>query len=128
MSDESCAAVNGEQSLPVYEGQMAHQWDHRSRTFEGFSGRDKYGRKPHLPWVTDDQHADPTFEVEPRYWMRLTSVIERLRETVGDDWIIAYRHVGAVWTNRRTMKACLFPRYPQPTNFRFSQSQSLTGR
>lgn len=99
-------------ALPVYEGQMANIWDHRRKTFEGYTGKKKYGPKPHLPEVIVEQHADPGFEIEPRYWMYQRHVIDRLAATAGDDALIAFRNVGAVWTNRRSAKAALFPRYP----------------
>jgi hypothetical protein len=110
--DRTMRHTAGRTALPVYEGQMANLWDHRARTFEGFAGKNKYGRKPHLPWVTEEQHADPTFEVEPRYWMLAQDALKRLAATVRNDAVIAFRDVGAVWTNRRSMKACLFPYYP----------------
>lgn len=102
----------GQIALPVYEGQMANRWDHRARTFEGFAGASKYGRKPHLPWVSSEQHADAEFEVEPRYWMVERTALDRIEAVAGDKCLVAFRDVGAIWTNRRTMKACLFPRYP----------------
>ena len=70
---------DGRVAVPVYEGQMANRWDHRARTFEGFAGKDRYGRKPHIPWVTEEQHADPDFEVEPRYWMHAKVAKRRFR-------------------------------------------------
>lgn len=90
---------------------MANLWDHRARTFEGFNGADKYGRKPFIPWVTDEQHSDPNFEVEPRYWVRKEDITRRYEEIglAPTDAIVAFRDVGVVWTNRRSMKACLFP-------------------
>ncbi len=98
--------------VPVYEGQMANRWDHRARTYEGYAGTNKYGRKPHIPWTTEAQHANPAFEVEPRYWMEAHVAADRIQHVAGDRWLVAYRDVGRPYSDRRIMRACLFPRLP----------------
>ena len=104
---DECVAV------PVYEGQMANRWDHRARTYEGYTGKDRYGRKPHIPWVTDEQHANPRFEVEPRYWMHEKVAKERLDDLVPDNSaMISFRDIGRPWTDRRIVRGCLYPGYP----------------
>jgi hypothetical protein len=101
-----------ELALPLYEGQLINRYDHRARTYEGYAGANKYGRKPHIPHTTPEQKSDPDFEVEPRYWMLQSVVDARLSATVGDKAIIAFRDVGAPWTNQRSAKGALFPRRP----------------
>ncbi|MFI9836369.1 Eco57I restriction-modification methylase domain-containing protein [Nonomuraea sp. NPDC051941] len=104
---------DGRVAVPVYEGQMANRWDHRARTFEGFIGKDRYGRKPHIPWVTDAQHADPDFEVEPRYWMHEKVAAQRLDEVVPvDNAMLAMRAIGAASTNRRVLRVALIEALP----------------
>jgi len=104
---------DGREAVPVYEGQMANRWDHRARTFEGFSGKDRYGRKPHIPWVTAEQHRDPSFEVEPRYWMHAQIARERLDDVVGRGRaMLAMRDIGAVWTNKRSLRVALMEPLP----------------
>lgn len=104
---------DGREALPVHEGQMANRWDHRARTFEGFSGKDRYGRKPHIPWVTEEQHADASFEVEPRYWMHAQIARERLDDVVGRGRaMLAMRDIGAVWTNKRSLRVALMEPLP----------------
>ena len=39
------------------------------RPTRGTAGANKYGRKPGIPETTDEQKAEPDFEIEPRYWM-----------------------------------------------------------
>lgn len=99
-----------ERALPVYEGQMANRYDHRARTYEGYAGENKYGRKPNIPWTTDQQKADPSFEVEPRYWILAEHAEERLAGTVGEKVMIGIRNVGAPWTNQRSARGALLPR------------------
>jgi hypothetical protein len=103
---------DGRIEVPVFEGQMVNRWDHRARTYEGFTGDKKYGRKPHTKWATDDQHANPTFEVEPRYWMDETVAETRINDVAGDKVLLAMRDIGAVWTNRRNMRVAILGRAP----------------
>lgn len=111
--DKRYLHIDGRIALPVYEGQMANRWDHRARTYEGFTGKDRYGRKPHIPWVTDEQHSDPDFEVEPRYWMHEDIAKKRIAEVLPDEHVmIAFRDIGRPWTDRRIVRACLYPGYP----------------
>ncbi len=111
--DRNYVHPDGRRALRVYEGQMATRWDHRARTFEGFVGADRYSRKPYIPRVTPAQHADPHFEVEPRYWMHSADAYKRLNQVMGpDDVLVAFRKIGASWTNRRSLQASLLPRLP----------------
>lgn len=113
--DKRYGHPDGSVALPVYEGQMANRWDHRARTFEGFTGKNRYGRKPHIPWTSEEQHADPGFEVEPRYWMHEEDANTRLDDIVGpgpERVMMGFRDVGAVWTNRRIMRVAAMPRVP----------------
>lgn len=104
---------DGREALPVYEGQMANRWDHRARTFEGYAGANRYGRKPHIPWTNEDQHRDDQFEIEPRYWMQTHVSADRYRDVAPPGtWPIAFRDIGRSWTDRRLVRACLFPRLP----------------
>ena len=111
--DKRYRRFDGRVAVPVYEGQMANRWDHRARTFEGFTGKDRYGRKPHIPWVTDAQHADPDFEVEPRYWMYEKVAQKRMHEVVPEGHsVMAMRDIGAVWTNRRSLRVAVMEPLP----------------
>lgn len=111
-TDKVFRHLDGRVEVPVYEGQMANRWDHRARTYEGYTGSSKYGRKPHIPWVTAEQHADPAFEVEPRYWMDERVAETRITDVAGDRVLLAMRDIGAVWTNRRTMRVAVVGRAP----------------
>jgi hypothetical protein len=110
--DRSFRHADGRVAVPVFEGQMVNRFDHRARTYQGYTGQKKYGRAPSIPWVKPGQHADPYFEVEPRYWMLQPDADKRLRATVSEDAIVAYRDVGAPWRNSRSVKAALL--FPTP--------------
>ncbi len=110
--DRTMTSGNGSAAVPVYEGQMVNRWDHRARTFENYSGPNKYGKKPHIPWVTEEQHADPAFEVEPRYWMPQGVAEDRASAVAGDGLLLGMRDIGRPWTDRRVMRVALIGRRP----------------
>jgi len=100
------------QALPLYEGQMVNRYDHRARTYEGYTGRKKYGRKPAAPITTADQKRDPGFEAEPRYWMYKSVAENRLRSKVTDRIMIGYRRVAVSFADQRCAKGTILPRVP----------------
>ena len=53
--------------LPLYEGKMIHQFDHRWATYEGTDSRD----------VAIVEKRDPSFVVQPRYWVTTRIVADR---------------------------------------------------
>jgi hypothetical protein len=111
-SDRTFRHLDGRAALPVFEGQMVNRYDHRAKTYEGYSGPNKYGRAPGIPWVTDEQHADPEFQSEPRYWMEESVARERLSQTIGDRAMVAYRNVVRPWREQRSLRAALL--FPGP--------------
>ena len=99
-------------ALPLYEGQLVNRYDHRARTYEGYQGGRKYGVRPGIPASTDAQKSDPTFEVEPRYWLLGHLALARIRDTCGDNSLVAFRNVSRPWREQRSAKAALLPRRP----------------
>jgi hypothetical protein len=53
--------------LPLYEGKMIGQFDHRFGTYEGQT--QAQANKGLLPQVTERDHADPSRVVLPKYWV-----------------------------------------------------------
>lgn len=53
---------DGQRMLPLYEGKMAHHYDHRWGTFYGVGNDDIRG-------LTVEEHADPSCSALPRYWI-----------------------------------------------------------
>jgi hypothetical protein len=100
-----------EEAVPVYEGQLANRYDHRAKTYEGYRGENKYGKKPSVPESADEQKVNPSFEMEPRYWMLKERAINRYIERIGNRIAVGFRNVGAPWTNNRTLKAAVIPKY-----------------
>jgi hypothetical protein len=98
-------------AVPVYEGQLVNRYDHRAGTYEGFARDNKYGRSPGIPDPTDEQKAEPAFEIEPRYWMLSDVALARLGATVGKKVLVGFRNVGAPWVNQRSARGAILPRY-----------------
>ena len=79
-------------ALPLYEGKMIHQFDHRWSTFENGDVRD----------VVDAEKQDCDYEITPRYWVDLTHVRERMTEKwAGLNYFLGWRDITNA-TNQRT--------------------------
>ncbi|GAB1351645.1 hypothetical protein MASR1M12_03750 [Erysipelotrichia bacterium] len=64
-----------EDTLPLYEAKMIHQYDHRWATYVS----DAEG-KPVTADVSPEQKQNPEFRVTPRYWVRERHVLARLAD------------------------------------------------
>jgi len=89
-----------ERMLPLYEGKMGWQYDHRAATFIGVGDTDT---------VPNLDHSAPA-RVHPRYWVREEVVRDRLdRRTWGtDSALLGFRRV-ARNTDERTVIASMIP-------------------
>lgn len=95
--------VDGPQSqyLPLMEGKLIHQFDHRWSTYEGPVTRD----------VTNAEKSDPAFEPVPRYWVPAGAVKERLAAANWNrGWIMGWRDTTNA-TNERTLVAAAIPAF-----------------
>lgn len=85
--------------LPLYEGKMLHQFDHRWATYEVLDVRD----------VALAEKQDPDFRVTPRYWVNKQEVDNKLAGKWDKQWLLAFRDITNA-TNERTSIASLLPR------------------
>jgi hypothetical protein len=84
--------------LPLFEGKMAYQYDHRFATYQGRRFRD----------TRPTEHVDPDFAVQPRYWLHQSNVTERLGN--GDtNWLIGFRDI----TNAASERTSIFSAIPR---------------
>jgi hypothetical protein len=90
--------------LPLYEGKMIWQYDHRFGTFHGVSNRSN----THLPTPDAAQHAEPDFVVIPWYWVPAGVVQQRLNNWQRG-WLLVFRDIADA-TNERTAIFSLLPR------------------
>lgn len=94
-------------TLPLYEGKLFHQFDHRFATYiDPKKTRD----------VTEEEKSDPNFAITPRYWVKESDVIDAL--TVNEKgekrlqwdrkWFLGWRDI-ARSTDERTMITSIMP-------------------
>lgn len=88
-----------ERMLPLYEAKMIHHYDHRWATFE----RDGSVRD-----VTEEEKRDPNFAPMPRYWVRESVVLDRLRDDSDISQFIGVRDICRA-TDERTVIASMIP-------------------
>lgn len=90
----------GPGQVPLMEGKMMHQFDHRWCTFEQGETRE----------LTPSERADYSFEPNPRYWVEEVTVNERLAERKwSHSWLMGWRQ-NARTTDERTFIATIFPK------------------
>ena len=90
--------------LPLYQGRMIHQFDHRANSVR------VNPENLHNPYLSEEvseaQHADPSFTPNFAYWVPFKDVAQEFPES--REWIISYRRL-ARSTDVRTMIAALGP-------------------
>jgi hypothetical protein len=100
---------DGDRWLPLYEAKLIHHFDHRYNTFAGTTEEGRAKVKAYAPPVTAEEHQDPFFGPLPRYWVRGTEVADLLASWT-HGWLIGWRDVTNVLTNRRTVIPSVVPR------------------
>lgn len=96
---------DGRQVYPLYEGKMFWHFDHRYGTYEGQTERQ--ANKGVLPRVSNTNHADRTYRIEPRYWVEAGLTHDALGENQSNDWFFSWRDVGP---SERTFVGTIIPR------------------
>ena len=94
--DAVCANSAVDQYVPLYEGKMIHQFDHRWATFSNGRFRD----------VTSDEKKNPAFVPLPRYWIAASDISERATDR--RLWMQGWRDV-ARSTDERTLICSAHP-------------------
>jgi hypothetical protein len=98
-----------ERFVPLYEGKMIHQFDHRRGDFA--SAKEKTDADfREIPTPSLAQLADVGFEIAPRYWLAQTEVDKRINERGWlYSWLMGFRDITNA-TNERTTIASVIPR------------------
>ena len=96
---------DGRKVYPLYEGKMFWHFDHRYGTYEGQTK--KQANKGVLPPVSDAQHNDPKYRIEPRYWVDVNLTSRALGEDDSHEWFFAWRDVGI---SERTFIGTIIPK------------------
>jgi len=95
-----------ERYLPLYEGKMVHQFDHR---YGDYAMRPDGSLDSQLPDVPVERMQDPTFTPMPRYWVQEREVASRLDDRWRKEWLFGWRDITNA-TNERTTISAVFPR------------------
>jgi hypothetical protein len=94
--------------LPLYEAKMVHHFDHRLGTYEGQT--EAQANMGTLPRLTPEQQDDPSFVIQPRYWVDRAEVGTRLTKRGWDKkWLFGWRDITNA-TNERTLISTAIPR------------------
>jgi len=92
--------------LPLYEGKMIHQFDHRWATYlPSASGRGAgIGDEVDSRDCTEDEKINPDFTVTPRYWMDTAEVNQRLADKGWErGWLLGWRDITSAHVLRTTI-------------------------
>ena len=90
--------------LPLYQGRMIHQFDHRANSVR-FNPKSTHN--PYLSEeVTEAQHADPEFLPQTQYWVPAHNVEEALSQSRG--YTLGFRDIARP-TDVRTIIASIVP-------------------
>ena len=90
--------------LPLYQGRMIHQFDHRANSVR--VNPDSTHNPYRSEQVTEAQHADPLFLPSTQYWVPASDVESVVPKSRG--WAIAFRRI-ARSTDVRTLIAAITP-------------------
>jgi hypothetical protein len=97
----------------VYEAKMIHQFEHR---WGDWADRSPSSQANDLPTVPEGRLADPSYIVQPRYWIRAAAfeeIIDKYDYERG--WLLAYRDVVRA-TDVRTAIVAAIPYGPASVN------------
>lgn len=92
--------------LPLYEAKMMWQFDHRFGTYKDVESRSS----THIPTPTPEQHANPSFIVQPWYWVSGTDVRNAFPKEYSLNFWLVYRFSTSP-TNERTLVSAIIPFY-----------------
>ena len=96
--------LGGQEWLPLYQGRMIHQFDHRAGSVE------VHPENTHNPYVTrsatDEERQSPDFLPDTQYWVDAEEV--KRRTDGGFLWALGFRDIARA-TDERTMIASIVP-------------------
>jgi len=93
--------------LPLYEGKMLHQFDHRHGTYEGQTPEKL--RKGLCREGVESDKRNANFLGIPRYWVLIREVENRIPDRWSHRWLLAFRDVTRA-VDKRTAQFAILPR------------------
>lgn len=110
--DGNTVMLASERFLPLYEGKMIWQFDHR---YGNFRDRSDDSGNTQLPPVSDADHEDPSFVPVGRHWIPTSEVDARLSGRSSCNWFLGFRDITNA-SNERTVIAAVIPRVAVANN------------
>jgi len=74
--------------LPLYEGKMIQQYDHRFASYETLQTGERMHMLPETPAF---KHADPSYTVKPCYYVSAAEVDSKLAGRTTRQWLVGFR-------------------------------------
>jgi hypothetical protein len=105
LSDASANFLGNSGYLPLYEGKMIYQFDHRYA--DSRPPREKGGTRGASEHLSKTEHDDPSRLVDSRYYVNNVEVDNR---TGGRKWFVGFREITGTVANVRTILSTLLPR------------------
>jgi hypothetical protein len=99
---------NNERYLPLYEGRMIDFFDHRCASV-GSNETNTFRSGVTLETSTE-QHENPNFFPQPRYWVRDQDVQANKPSGTNESWTFGFKDITSA-TNQRTFIGGIFPFY-----------------
>jgi hypothetical protein len=98
--------------IPLYEGKFFNLFDYRYGTFDGVPRSKRFGIKAETKDPKEHLKSNPTYEIEPRYWVNRDLVVEEYkRKSNPCDAAFMFRDVCRTFTDSRTARGTLVPFY-----------------
>jgi hypothetical protein len=104
---DAVKASSGAGWMPLYEGKMIHQFNHR---FGDYAMRRPGSLDSELPPVPVASLTDPAFEATPQYWIGQNDFEQIARKLRGDANVVLRRFARA--TDERTVISTVLPTIP----------------
>lgn len=103
--DRNTYRKDREEYLPLYEGKMINQYDHRFGTYTGQT--EAQANQGKLPELTVEQHQDPDLTVMPFYWISAAEIQKRLADVPHSTWFLVWRDITSSVTTRTSIFAVI---------------------
>ncbi len=97
----------GKRYLPLYEGRMIQHFDHRAASV-GTAEENAFRSGTTLETGLDD-HKNPAYVVQPRYWVRLSVAEGANPRGYSHNFYLGYKDISSA-TNERTFVSAVIPR------------------
>jgi hypothetical protein len=96
---------DGDVYLPLYEGRMIHHFDHRAVSV-GITEETQFRSGVSID-ATPEQHIDPDFAAQPRYWVQSERTGKQM-PGYGRTWFFGFKDITSP-TNERTFIGAVIP-------------------